>query len=569
MSADDQHCTSEIKLLPALLKENGYFTVALGKWDIGDIVKKCTPTYSGFDAFLGYYEACLSDYWYHWAPHQCDKKGFGPDALPYVDFVNSSGVDNITPSSRALNGTYNAHIFTAEAIRHIDNTAAQPVATRTPLFLYLAYQNCHLACGSAPDNVAVLSGKKHGLNAPCGTVDLYSHLDNDQYKLQGAVVTELDYGVGNVTAALKRTGLWENTVLFLVSDNGAQLDHGYNWPLRGGKHTFWEGGVRVSSFLTSPLLPASIQGTKFNGMAHSSDWYVTLVEGLAGGNVSNSGERPSDGHNLWPAMLSGSASPRREVVHQVNNSFYNAMTGQSFDKDGNEVSKGDGDGSLGMAIRVDNWKLILGNPGQDTWKKFPTPMTTITKFGKTGGIHEAGTDHCRSPSGHTTGGPGPGTYLFDLSKDLNESHNLAKDPAHAALIATLTQRMVEAGKTGPPPAYVFMSKDAQKRGEDNECAATMKTGFVSPGDLFPPTPTPPGPSPPVPGPARDQCTKADGVLNSNGKFANVACCAATCVTCGGEFCNKRPGGKTSCCSKEVVNSGRVCTTDKAPCKVVL
>ena len=49
------------------------------------------------------------------------------------------------------------------------------------------------------------------------------------------MVTELDYGVGNVTAALKRTGLWSNTVLVLVSDNGAQMDHGYNAPLRGGK----------------------------------------------------------------------------------------------------------------------------------------------------------------------------------------------------------------------------------------------------------------------------------------------------------------------------------------------
>ena len=37
--------------------------------------------------------------------------------------------------------------------------------------------------------------------------------------------------------------MWANSVVFLVADNGAQMDHGYNAPLRGGKHTFWEGGV--------------------------------------------------------------------------------------------------------------------------------------------------------------------------------------------------------------------------------------------------------------------------------------------------------------------------------------
>ena len=58
-------------------------------------------------------------------------------------------------------------------------------------------------------------------------------------------MTELDYGVGNVTAELVRQGMWENSVIFMVADNGAQMDHGKNWPLRGGKHTFWDGGVRV------------------------------------------------------------------------------------------------------------------------------------------------------------------------------------------------------------------------------------------------------------------------------------------------------------------------------------
>jgi hypothetical protein len=50
--------------------------------------------------------------------------------------------------------------------------------------------------------VAVGSGKKFGLQAPCPSVDLYETSVTDQIKVQGAMVTELDYGVGNVTAEL-------------------------------------------------------------------------------------------------------------------------------------------------------------------------------------------------------------------------------------------------------------------------------------------------------------------------------------------------------------------------------
>ena len=111
---------------------------ALGKWDVGYIVKSCSPTLSGFDHFLGYYSACLSDYWYHWSPSQCDQQG------PYVDLSNSSAGALPRPSSLALNGTYDAHVFTNEAVRLIEGHDQ-----RWPMYMYLAYQNVHLG-GCAP-----------------------------------------------------------------------------------------------------------------------------------------------------------------------------------------------------------------------------------------------------------------------------------------------------------------------------------------------------------------------------------------------------------------------------------
>jgi arylsulfatase B len=134
------------------------------------------------------------------------------------------------------------------------------------------------------------------------------------------MTTELDYGLGNLTAALRAAGMWDNTVLILVSDNGGPLGHSNNFPLRGGKGSLWEGGVRVEAFVSSPLIPQSRWGTNWDGLAHSSDWYVTIVEGLAGGSAANSGPRPTDGHNLWLGITGDNeTSPRTAVIHRVQN----------------------------------------------------------------------------------------------------------------------------------------------------------------------------------------------------------------------------------------------------------
>ena len=56
----------------------------------------------------------------------------------------------------------------------------------------------------------------------------------------------------------------------------------------------------MEAFVHSPLLPASVAGTTWDGIAHASDWYVTCVVGIAGGSIPPlpAGVRPTDGHNL-------------------------------------------------------------------------------------------------------------------------------------------------------------------------------------------------------------------------------------------------------------------------------
>ena len=65
MSSDGDHCTQEYTLLPELLRRQNYRTHALGKWDVGFAEARCHPTRharGGYDSWLGYYEACLQDY---------------------------------------------------------------------------------------------------------------------------------------------------------------------------------------------------------------------------------------------------------------------------------------------------------------------------------------------------------------------------------------------------------------------------------------------------------------------------------------------------------------------------
>ena len=81
-----------------------------------------------------------------------------------------------------------------------------------------------------------------------------------------------------LSQALRQKGMWENTLLVYTSDNGgpagrlASGHSGNNFPLRGGKTNFFEGGVRVSSFLGGGALPASIRGQHRSGYMYGSFW---------------------------------------------------------------------------------------------------------------------------------------------------------------------------------------------------------------------------------------------------------------------------------------------------------
>ena len=79
-------------------------------------------------------------------------------------------------------------------------------------------------------------------------------------------------------------GIANDTILIYLSDNGGPLGYGsYNWPLRGGKASFWEGGMRSHTIFVWPKkLKADLVGTTYNGLVHVTDWYPSLVKAAGG-----------------------------------------------------------------------------------------------------------------------------------------------------------------------------------------------------------------------------------------------------------------------------------------------
>lgn len=196
-----------------------------------------------------------------------------------------------------------------------------------------------------------------------------------------------------------------------------------------------------------------------------------------------------------------------------------------------------------------DFKLIIGDPGDSDFLKWPEVGTMPTAFGLSGGIHEDGTDHCRAKSGSTHSGPGAGVYLFDLANDLTESHNLADQPAYQDKVDTLRARLMAAGADGPPAAYVYPVKADMSAAKGRVCSYMQTKGFLEPSDMDGPAPPPmpvppgPGPAPPVPpgpppsGNATAECKAAGGIIAAEAMdhgAPGIACCASGCGVCGGK-----------------------------------
>lgn len=246
-------------ILPGFLKPAGYVTGQFGKWHLGP-TPEWSPAHRGFDEVYGFLGRGAHDYFKLDDPEDPIYRG--------LEVVKDSGylTDRLGDETAAF------------VRRHAG----------TPFFAYLAFNAVHAPMQAPEDEIARI------------------HTGDPIRDTRLAMGKRLDDAVGKVVAALKETGAWENTLIFFFSDNGGPLAQSAdNTPLRGGKHTDYEGGVRTP-FLVA--WPDRLQPGTSDAVVSSLDVLPTV---LAAAGVEAPAERPSDGIDLIP-VLSGEkpAEPR-------------------------------------------------------------------------------------------------------------------------------------------------------------------------------------------------------------------------------------------------------------------
>ena len=306
-------------MLPKRLAEAGYKSYLVGKWHQGFAKKEWTPTGRGFDESWGFLsggeshftqknEKCtypggvklgVTDYWRDNGTtagpiSTCDVPAADRVSCVLYDVVskNSSAAvamaqcaagnyahcaadasDNKTPCFMCKTKRYTGYDFSTAAVGFIEKHAAANAVARqggddaiaqSPFFLYLALHNTH-----GP------------IEAPAEYVAMYNY-SLPKRNTFDAMVSVVDSTVANVTEALKKAGMWSNTLFIWTTDNGSPCQvAGSNDPLRGNKGSDWEGGARVPAFISGGMLPPTMAGRTLDGIVAIWDLFATAC-GLAG-----------------------------------------------------------------------------------------------------------------------------------------------------------------------------------------------------------------------------------------------------------------------------------------------
>jgi arylsulfatase A-like enzyme len=249
------------------LKEKGYATQMVGKWHLGD-QPEFLPTRQGFDHYLG-------------IPYSNDMLKKSADTkIPVVPLLRDEKIAELMDGEGQRRMV---ELYTKEAVDFIGRNKDKP------FYLYFAHNAVHTPIYPG----AAFAGKS----------------SNGRF---GDWVEEVDWSVGQVLDALRSQGLDKDTLVIFTSDNGPWLtkgaDGGSAGPLRGGKGSTWEGGVRVPTLAWWPgHVPA---GSVNDAVAATIDLLPTFVS-LAGGTVPAT--PVIDGRDITPILLGQSKESAREA----------------------------------------------------------------------------------------------------------------------------------------------------------------------------------------------------------------------------------------------------------------
>jgi arylsulfatase I/J len=412
--------------LPARLKEAGYRTIASGKWHVGLATRDHLPKGRGYDESLVYLDGA-NGYWNDACTGWCS-----PPSDPYEPttdlWLNDGPAYGLnaswacTDKTQGASCVYEDELLTDFAVNAIDaHDAAQP------LFLYFSPHAVHVSASGLVLEVPA---------AQLARFDFMCAGDNSSgcnFRQRYAAITNLvDAYIGRVVDALKAKGMWDNTLLVLSADNGGLaiangFGGGNNFPLRGGKISNLEGGVRVNAFASGGFIPPARRGSVEHGFIEVADWLATFCA-LAGvdphdARAAAAGLPPIDSLDMSALILGANAtSPREEVV-----------IGADTD-DGN-----DGATLVQGVIRAsDGMKLLVGTVQYSGWQGPLFPNAT-TRDGQDASLDCGNVTHP--------------LCLFDVLEDPTEHVNLAAarpDVAAAlALRVAALQKTVFSPRRGP------------------------------------------------------------------------------------------------------------------------
>lgn len=269
------------KTLAAMLKPLGYKTAMFGKWHLG-VTEENSPNAHGFDQFYGFMAGCV-DYYSHifyW--------GQAGGVNPVHDLWNND-------EEVWRDGEYLTEVISEHAVEFIEKNQEDP------FFMYVPYNAPH-----------------YPMHAPQKYVDRFPDLPWDR-QIMAAMMAAVDDGVGDIMDALKRTGQYENTVIFFSSDNGPSTES-RNWLdgtedeyyggtagiLRGHKGSLFDGGTREPAILSYPaLIPAGQVCDEVGVMMDIVPTFLELADGAVPEGI--------DGLSVVPMLTKQAKSPHQQV----------------------------------------------------------------------------------------------------------------------------------------------------------------------------------------------------------------------------------------------------------------
>jgi arylsulfatase A-like enzyme len=255
------------------LRDTGYTTGLIGKWHLmGDYrERKGDPKLHGFDEVI------------------CSETQYIAAGYYYPPYKHMPQVEPRTPDE------YLVDRLNAEAVEFIDRNQGKR------FFLYLSHYAVHTRLVGKPHLV-----EKYSQRPDAGKDKKAS---NNNVHLDAQLET-IDEGVGMIMEQLEQLGLAENTIVIFTSDNGGEASVTSNAPLRQGKSTLYEGGIRVPLIISWPerIKPGSLCKTPTSNI----DFYPTFAQ-LAGAEIEPT--HKTDGVSIAPLLKNPNAALARDTLY--------------------------------------------------------------------------------------------------------------------------------------------------------------------------------------------------------------------------------------------------------------